>query len=161
MFDMKRTKSKSKLKPPSTAKSKPPDLCWFHGRIVKEALSCKPPCSFSGNGWWGQLQEVGSPPRPAMGQGPAKSRTQPLQPPPQSPPSSVPVLPPFHPRNPTRAADCPLHGYSGYRTSCPTCPCWLIWAPPPVNPTTCYRYIFGKPTLRMCKEISKLDFFGE
>ena len=30
-----------------------PEICWFHGRYGKDAKSCRQPCSWMGNGYWG------------------------------------------------------------------------------------------------------------
>ena len=44
---------------PPTPKEKKgkPELCWFHQKWGLEAKSCRKPCSWSGNGYWGLTKD--------------------------------------------------------------------------------------------------------
>ena len=40
--------------PPQKEKKKgKPELCWFHSKWGRDAKSCRKPCSWSGNRYWG------------------------------------------------------------------------------------------------------------
>ena len=44
---------RSSALPQKEKKKAKPELCWFHSKWGKEAKSCRSPCSWSGNGYWG------------------------------------------------------------------------------------------------------------
>ena len=46
----------SALPPPKEKKGKM-EICWFHQKWGKEAKSCRKPCFWSGNGYWGGTKD--------------------------------------------------------------------------------------------------------
>ena len=47
----------SALPPPKEKKKGKAEVCWFHQKWDKEAKSCRKPCSWSGNGYWGSTND--------------------------------------------------------------------------------------------------------